>query len=341
MRSELTTLEKIDAYLSGNLPPDEKAAFENQLNSDPQLKAQVEQQQELIRAVNRKALRTQIAAVAAGAAGGGATSGGFSNLFLGISGGIVVGITTAAVIYFNGGDEPVTTENEQIVMNTPVIDEIDSVQTDTYIESEDGLIKEEPETIFSSVNNYEEEDEDRMNVTVHFQSRGEGAQVDYSNTRNGALVEEDNQNSEINIEIDENEVIDHARRASFPGGNLAMKNFMDKNLRYPKSAQDKSIEAVVRCDFHVTADGLITEIDAKCIQMCEKDGMPFNDVRLLMNKRLVNSFIGNATHVLRTMPEWEPAKNSQGNPIISTQRMYFNYDMERGCLVYQLDDEDM
>lgn len=338
MRSELTTLEKIDAYLSGNLSPDEKATFENELNSDPQLKVQLEQQQELIRAVNRKALRAQIAAVAAGAAGGGATSGGFSNLFLGISGGVVVGITTAAVIYFNGGGEPVVTENEQVVISTPVNNQIDSVQTDTYIESEEELIKEEPETIFSSVNSYEEEDEDRMNVTVHFQSRGEETRADYSNNRNEALIEEENLNSEINVEIDENEVINHACRASFPGGNLAMKNFMDKNLRYPKSAQNKSIEAVVRCDFHVTADGLITEIDAKCIQMCEKDGMPFNDVRLLMNKKLVNSFVGNATHVLRTMPEWEPAKNSQGNPIISNQRMYFNYDMERGCLVYQLDD---
>ena len=340
MRSELTTLEKIDAYLSGNLSPDEKTAFENELNNNPDLKNQVEQQQELIRAVNRKALRTQIASVAAGAAGGGASSGGFSNLFLGISGGIVVGITSAAVIYFNGDDESETITEDPIVMNTPVVANIDSVKTDTYMEAGEGLIKEEPETIFSSFNTYEdEEDEDRMNVTVHFQSRGEGVQVDYGNNENATVTEVD-EGSDIEVEIDENEVINHASRASFPGGNLAMKKFMDKNLRYPKSAKDKSIEAVVRCDFHVTADGLITEIDARCIQMCEKDGMPFNDVRMLMNKRLLNSFIGNATHVLRTMPEWEPAKNSQGNPIISAQRMYFNYDLDRGCLVYQLDEED-
>ena len=73
--------------------------------------------------------------------------------------------------------------------------------------------------------------------------------------------------------------------------------------------------------------------------MSERDGRAFNDVKLLMNKRIMNAFINNATHILRTMPSWEPAKNSQGNSILSAQRMYFNYDLEKGCLVYQLDDE--
>lgn len=83
---------------------------------------------------------------------------------------------------------------------------------------------------------------------------------------------------------------------------------------------------------------LISEINAECIKMADKDGAAYNDVKLLMNRRIMNAFIGNATHILRTMPNWEPAKNTQGNPILSVQRMYFNYDLERGCLVYQLEE---
>jgi hypothetical protein len=40
------------------------------------------------------------------------------------------------------------------------------------------------------------------------------------------------------------------------------------------------------------------------------------------------------------MPIWVPARNKQGNPVLSYQRLYFNFDLEKGCLVYQLD-EDM
>ena len=187
-------------------------------------------------------------------------------------------------------------------------------------------------------------DADEVNTEVHFQSQGLGAQIDYdamtnNNSENGVLREEHDDVHSIDIPEYETTTANESRRAIYPGGNVAMDRFIDKNLRYPKSAYDKGIEGVVRCDFYVSADGVISEINAKCIKMSEGDGAAFNDVRLIMNNKIMKSFINNATHILRTMPDWEPARNSQGNPVLSAQRMYFNYDMEAGCVVYQLDDE--
>lgn len=344
MRSELTTLEQIDLYLSGDLSSADKAAFENKMANDSALKEQVTQQQELIRVVNRQALRAQISSVAA-SAGGAAGGGGLSNLFLGISGIVTVGLITVGAIYFypQGEDKPAEDiaqiENDQ---NQLTNDSLINAAEIAY--QNEGVLLEEPETIFSSNINYEMLETDDVNTVVRFQSQGVGEEVDYENISdnrdNGVLIVKEDERKPIEVdEFETTERKSRARRARFPGGNIAMDKFIDKNLNYPRSAYNKSIEGVVRCNFHVSADGVISEIDAKCIKMSERDGAAFNDVRLMMNKKIMKAFINNATHILRTMPIWEPARNSEGNPILSAQRMYFNYDMEQGCLVYQLDDD--
>lgn len=342
MRPELTIHEQIDLYLAGKLSPAEQAAFEEKMANDPLFENSVNAQKDLIRSINRKALRTQINTVAAGAAGGG--GGPFGNLFLGIGGVLAVGIIAASLIYLNSKDSQTSSNANQnpIVQTTKEYNDSDGVEIDRYdYESEDQMILEAPETIFSSYNTYDEEREhDQMNVTVHFQSRGLEEQVVYEDNNSSAADEViDKKNTEVGDRDVKQEVLKNkSSRAKYPGGNSAMDKFIDRNLSYPKSAWDKGIQGVVRCEFFVTEDGLISEIDAKCIKMSERDGEAFTEMRQLMNKRLENAFIGNATHILRTMPTWEPAKNSQGNPVLSRQRMYFNYDLERGCLVYQLDD---
>lgn len=333
MRSELTTLEQIDMYLSGSLSPAEHTNFEAEINADPGLENAVNQQKELIKAVNRKALRAQINAAAAA---GGAGSSGMSNLWIGISGVVGAGLLTAGLVYYNSNNETITDDTNFAINDVAVI--VTDSTVVNFVPEEETLILEEPETIFSSINNYEELDEDLMNVDVNFVSQAEREVVKPQANNSGVLKEVIHQNvfegstTEIPLETD------RTIRASYPGGNYAMDQFMDKNLHYPRSARNKGIEGVVRCEFFVTADGLITEIDAKCTKMSERDGPAFNDVKLLMNKRIMNAFINNATHILRTMPKWEPAKNSQGNAILSPQRMYFNYDLDKGCLVYQLEE---
>lgn len=334
MRSELTTLEQIDSYLSGNLSPAEQAAFEAEINADPNLESMVSQQKELIKAVNRQALRAQISAVAAA---GGAAGGGMSNVWIGITSVVGIGLVTAGLVYFNSEGEVQSDENIIAVNNTEVI-EADTNATN-FESIEEGLIYEEPETIFSSINTYEELDDNLVNEELNFVASDEVIEIDYNANEGGVLREVTNDEPAINtVEKDLITGADRTRRASYPGGNYAMDQFIDKNLHYPRSARNKGLEGVVRCEFFVTADGVITEIDAKCIKMNERDGPAFNDVKLLMNKRIMNAFINNATHTLRTMPNWEPATNSQGNPILTEQHMYFNYDLKRGCLVYQLDE---
>jgi len=339
MRIELTILEKINEYLAGNLHASERLDFENLLDNDESLRAQVEAQKEFIRAINRKVLRSQIQSVAAGGAGGI----GMTQWLLGIGGLVVITGLIAGFFYYNQADE--TSEMASNISDTDSIESIEINLFRAINPDEDGLILEERETIFSSQKNYDDVqlDEDDINVTVHFRSRGEGLKVDssvYRNANSGVVeIQKDVLSTLYRAESDNTTYRNHARKASYPGGNGALKKFIDKNLSYPQSARDKSIECVVRCEFHVTEDGLISEIRAECIKMAEKDGVAFTDMKVLMNKKIMNSFIGNATHILRTMPIWEPARNSQGSPVLSIQRMYFNYDLERGCLVYQLDED--
>lgn len=338
MRTELTTLEKIDEYLAGKLDASERLDFEHLLQNDESLRAQVEVQKDLIRAVNRKMLRSQIQSVASGGAGGV----GVSQWMFGLGGMVILVGIIAGWFYYDRiaetsehASHTSETDSTQILLDN----EIGAVDHDHH-----RLLLEEPETIFSSQKNYDDVqlDEDDINVTVHFRSRGEGVKVDssiYRNANSGSVETQIDVTSAYRAENDNIIYRNHARKAAYPGGNSALKKFIDKNLSYPQSARDKSIECVVRCEFHVTEDGLISEIKAECIKMAEKDGVAFTDMKLMMNKKIMNSFIGNATHILRTMPIWEPARNSQGSPVLSVQRMYFNYDLERGCLVYQLDED--
>ncbi len=339
MRTELTILEKIDDYLLGKLTESERLVFEERLQTDEALRAQVSMQKDLLRAINRNHLRAQINTVSAAAVGGGSTS----QWLFGLGGIVVVVGFVAGLIYYNQLDKSDDrfgfTDNSDTVTSIPN-------HTIAYLgHRNDDLILESSETLFSSQMNYDAPliNEDDMNVTVHFRSRGEGLTVDSSVYRNqNAPTGEAIREGGNRITLGETDIAsyrNHTRRAFYPGGNSAMKKFIDKNLRYPQSALDKSIECVIRCEFHVTEDGLITEIQPECIKMAERDGVAFTDVKLLMNKRIMNLFIGNATHILRTMPIWEPALNAQGTPVLSVQHMYFNYDLERGCLVYQLDED--
>ena len=60
MRKELESIKKIEDYLSGQLSASEKAGFEEQLASDPQLREELGLQQELMRGLERTALTQQI-----------------------------------------------------------------------------------------------------------------------------------------------------------------------------------------------------------------------------------------------------------------------------------------
>lgn len=69
MREDLKILEKIDQYLSGQMSGTELNTFESEIQNNPALKSQVDNQQLIIQAAKRKVLSNQINAVANGGGG--------------------------------------------------------------------------------------------------------------------------------------------------------------------------------------------------------------------------------------------------------------------------------
>jgi hypothetical protein len=113
MRLPLEQMERVAAYLSGRMTPEQKARFESDLTMDSDLQDQLTFQKEMAQVIQRRALRAEI--VAAGKSFGG--SSGFSwNLFLG---GIAVTVTSVAV-YFLFIREPQKVSAQQTIASHQV-----------------------------------------------------------------------------------------------------------------------------------------------------------------------------------------------------------------------------
>lgn len=98
MRLPLEQMERVAAYLSDRMTPEQRARFESDLAVDSDLQDQLTFQKEMAQVVRRRALRAEI--TAAGKSFGG--SSGFSwNLFLG---GIAIAVTSVAVYFFFTSD---------------------------------------------------------------------------------------------------------------------------------------------------------------------------------------------------------------------------------------------
>ena len=88
-------------------------------------------------------------------------------------------------------------------------------------------------------------------------------------------------------------------RASFPGGDVALYSFLQRNLRYPEQAQIHDIQGRVVVRFVVNRDGTIEQV---CIA-----------------KGVSEELDQEAVRVIKLMPKWEPGLNN-GTPV----RSYFS-----------------
>lgn len=79
------------------------------------------------------------------------------------------------------------------------------------------------------------------------------------------------------------------RMPSFPGGDNAMYQFFDKNIRYPSEAEKQQVGGSVTVEFVVERDGKIS--NARVV----------NSVSPLLNKE--------AVRVVKSMPRWNPGKH--------------------------------
>lgn len=85
----------------------------------------------------------------------------------------------------------------------------------------------------------------------------------------------------------------------FPGGQIAMLQYMMKNIKYPKQAMKEGIQGRVTVRFIVEKDGSISDVK------------PILSVHPLLNKE--------AVRVVKSMPKWTPGKQN-GKPV----RVRFN-----------------
>ena len=76
---------------------------------------------------------------------------------------------------------------------------------------------------------------------------------------------------------------------SFPGGEEALRDFISKNLRYPKFAKEKGIYGPVHVSFIVEKDGSLTDF--------------------VITQSAHPSLDKEAIRVLQSMPKWNPGKN--------------------------------
>ena len=85
----------------------------------------------------------------------------------------------------------------------------------------------------------------------------------------------------------------------FPGGQIAMLQYLMKNIKYPEQAMKEGIQGRVTVSFIVEKDGSISDVK------------PVLSVHPLLNKE--------AVRVVKSMPKWSPGKHN-GKPV----RVRFN-----------------
>ena len=94
---------------------------------------------------------------------------------------------------------------------------------------------------------------------------------------------------------DDDKAFEHVEKMPvFPGGDMAMMEFLSKNIKYPVEAQKKGLQGRVVVSFVVEKDGSLTEIKT------------VKSVDPLLDEE--------AVRVVSAMPKWEPGKQ-KGKPV--------------------------
>lgn len=81
-----------------------------------------------------------------------------------------------------------------------------------------------------------------------------------------------------------------SEKAEFPGGEAALKQFLNHNLNYPLQARENEISGTVIISFIVNTDGSIVDVSA--------------------TRKLGSGCTEEAIRVVKSMPKWKPAKHN-------------------------------
>ena len=343
MRSELEQLEQIDQYLSGKMSAEDAASFEQQMNADPSLKSMVNDQQLLIQTVARKALMAEINSVAGIGAGAGAAStwgvtqwllSSFALIAVGVGGYFIYDSFQTEELIADNTDEVVEIEQEVPAPDTGSIfsfaleeglDEYEEVYEDieggsndvnTNINTGNKIIERNDPTVIPTISNPPKVE---IKDPIVSDKKGEDKKIIES------------QQPKHNM--------DKNRSATFPGGIMKMKAFFKKELRYPRTPKDKGLAGTVKVTFLVSADGKIGELDSDCFIMKDEFGKPLNTLKFAANGKSRKIFEDQAERIFRISSPWTPATNSEGNPVLSEQTWYVNFDLKGESSIYQLEED--
>ena len=94
---------------------------------------------------------------------------------------------------------------------------------------------------------------------------------------------------------------------SFPGGEEALKKYVNENTKYPEIAQENGVEGVVTVGFMVMTDGSLQEL--KILKFVDPD----------LEKE--------ALRVVGGMPAWIPAEK-EGTPVESPAKVEVPFILE-------------
>ncbi|MDE5887241.1 MAG: energy transducer TonB [Muribaculaceae bacterium] len=96
-------------------------------------------------------------------------------------------------------------------------------------------------------------------------------------------------------------------KPEFPGGDAALKSYIEKNMQYPSHAKENGVEGIVNVQFTVFPDGTIGTI--KIMRMVDPD------------------LEQEAIRLVKTMPAWTPA-DKDGAPVEATAQIAVPFVLE-------------
>ena len=326
MRADLQTMEQIDLYLQGKLSSAESAAFENSMATNPELNSMVADQQLLAQTVSRKALLAEIHAVAGG--GGGPW---YSNPYLGFAGAtVVIGIIVAAIYFNSTSDETILPEENNISQKT-TDDNSDNL-------TEEAVVQYPMDTVQIINGNRVHQNHNQFTIPD-----SDGDEINEENIMQDGSEFSSTVSSDGNNPVDNNVPVDVDRRArnktaSFPNGYTAMRTFVSEKMIYPGTAKKEKIQGNVVVKFLVGKEGQISTIESNCFKLRDENDKPMSATQMVLNAKIVKIFEERSAAIIRTMPAWEPATDSQGNNVVSMVTVYFNFSLKDGISIYQLDE---
>lgn len=337
MRSELEILEQIDSYLGGKMSAAEASAFKAKIAADPELRSMVDSQELLIQTVNRQAMMAEINSIAgaAGAATGGAAGWGITQWAITA---IVTTITAVGgyLVYdhYQTDTAPeLIAENQDEVVETVAASNLD---TGDFISFELAEATDEYEDEINAYHPVEDKDEVEEDKKALIEIKSPEI-INEDNLLKAEKVE--------NVLVDpKQKTVDKAesnanKKAVFPGGLVNMKSFISKNLMYPRTPKDKGLQGTVKVYFLISAEGKISHVESDCFIMKDKSGKPLSSGKMIANVKSQKYFEKNSERLFRTSSPWDPATDSNGNPIVSGQTWYVNFDYYGESSAYQLENE--